>query len=190
MVLYVHKGKEHKGIAGESLIKKALADYSSGMYDDALIKRGEYGKPYFEQIPVCFSISHSGEIWVCLMADFNVGIDIQRYKQLKYEKVARRFFHKNEVEFIKEQGIDAFFQVWTRKEAFVKYTGKGFANEGFSNFSVVNQDNENYFLKPNIEEAYFQEIELKLEELNLHGETKLAGVACTKLKEPIIIKRI
>ncbi len=190
MVLYLHNGKDHHGIAGEVLVKKALADYSNGMYDNALIKRGEYGKPYFENVPICFSISHSGDIWACLMADFNVGMDIQLYKQLKYEKVARRFFQGNEVEYIKSQGIDTFFQVWIRKEAFVKYTGKGFAHEGFSNFSVVNKIKEGYFFKSNIEEAYFQEIDLELEKLNLNIEAKLAGVACTQLKEPIVIKRI
>nr|WP_315023302.1 4'-phosphopantetheinyl transferase superfamily protein [uncultured Aminipila sp.] len=190
MVLYVHNGKEQKGIAGEELVKKALADYSNKIYDAALIKCGKHGKPYFENIPVCFSISHSGEIWVCLMADFNVGMDIQIYKQLKYEKVAQRFFQENEVKYINEQGIDAFFQVWVRKEAYVKYTGNGFANEGFSNFSVVNKENEGYFFESNIEEAYFQEIDLELDKLNINVEEKFVGVACTQLKEPIVIKRI
>lgn len=190
MVLYVHNGKEHKGIAGEELVKRALADYSNDMYDVAVIKRGKHGKPYFKNIPVCFSISHSGEIWVCLMADFNVGIDIQSYKHLKYEKVAQRFFQENEVEYIKAQGIDAFFQVWARKEAYVKYTGNGFANEGFSNFSVVNGNNEGYFIKTNLEDAYFQEIDLELGKLNINLEEKLVGVACTQLKEPIVIKKL
>lgn len=190
MVLYVHNGKEHHGISGEVLVKKALTDYSHDMYTDAIVKRGEYGKPYFENVPVCFSISHSGEIWACLMADFNVGMDIQLYRQLKYEKVAQRFFAENEAEYIKEQGIHAFFQVWSRKEAFVKYTGKGFAHEGFSNFSVINKDSNGYFFKKNIEEAYFQEMNVNLETLNFHTETKLVGIACTQVKEPIVIKRI
>ncbi|MHC1721646.1 MAG: 4'-phosphopantetheinyl transferase superfamily protein [Aminipila sp.] len=190
MVLYVHDGKEHKGIAGEELVKKALKDYSNDRYDSVVINRREHGKPYFKNIPISFSISHSGEIWVCLMADFNVGVDIQIYKSLKYKKVAQRFFQENEVQFINEQGIDAFFQVWARKEAYVKYTGNGFADEGFSSFSVVDKDNEGYLLKANLEDAYFQEIDLELGQLNIMLKEKLVAVACTQLKEPIVIKKI
>src|SRR5262249_25500618 len=43
--------------------------------------------------------------------------------------LAARFFHPNEVEALRElpvlQQPDGFFNAWTRKEAFLKATGKG-----------------------------------------------------------------
>ncbi|QHI71238.1 4'-phosphopantetheinyl transferase family protein [Aminipila terrae] len=188
MIVYIYDGKEHKGKAGEELLRKALKDYSGNAYTGIVIKREKYGKPYFENIPVQFSISHSGQIWVCLMADFNVGIDIQFYKNLKYEKIAERFFTENEIEYIHQKGIDGFFQVWTRKEAYVKYTGNGFANEGFSDFSVVSKEGNNYFLKKTIGEAYFQELDLPSDKCDFITKSKLVGVTCSRVKEFINIK--
>lgn len=190
MILYIYNGKNHKGRAGEVLVKMALADYTNNKYDNPIIKRGEYGKPFFENIPVCFSISHSGEIWVCLMSDFNVGVDIQIYKNVRYEKLAQRFFTKNEAEYIKKQGTKSFFEVWTKKEAFVKYTGNGFANQGFSNFSVINCNEGEYFVKTNLNDVCIQEIDLPLEKFKIELETELVGAACTQTREDIIIKSL
>lgn len=190
VILYVYKGKNHKGAAGEALVKRALADYTNFKGDTPVIKRGKHGKPFFENVPVSFSISHSGEIWVCLMADSNVGVDIQLCKNVKYEKISERFFTKNEVEFIKKQGIKSFFEVWTKKEAFVKYTGNGFSNQPFSNFSVVKYINDEYLCKKSIEDAYIQEFIIPLDMLNKKLETKLVGAICTQKKEEMIIKEL
>ncbi|QIB69177.1 4'-phosphopantetheinyl transferase superfamily protein [Aminipila butyrica] len=154
MIAYVHRGAEHKGAAGETLIQAALADYmgaewenwlkeaagrkgASGRVPDGLIRRTPHGKPYIEDFPLYFSISHSGELWVCLVAEVEVGVDIQVPKPLPYEKLAKRFFTETEAAYIRQGGLEAFFQVWTRKEAYVKYTGLGFSGMGFSSFSVV-----------------------------------------------------
>ena len=45
------------------------------------------------------------------------------------EQLAERFFHPNEVAALRalpgHQRVDGFFHAWTRKEAFLKATGKG-----------------------------------------------------------------
>ncbi len=189
MIIYVGIG-QYKGTAGEELVKKALADYSGNKYADGSIKREERGKPFFENLPVHFSVSHSGEFWVCLMADFNVGIDIQAYRTLKYEKVARRFFFHEEAEYVSQQGIDGFFQIWTRKEAYVKYMGNGLSGEGLSNFSVIKTESDSYFLKEMINDAYLQEINLNSEDFHMNSQVRIAGAVCSQRKDEILIKRL
>lgn len=188
MNLYVYKGKEHKGLFGEALVKKALAHYTDRKYKNPIIKREEHGKPFFKDIPVFFSISHSGDIWVCLMADFNVGIDIQISKNLNYNKLSERFFHEYEIEYIKQFGEEAFFEIWTRKEALVKYTGKGFANQNFSSFSVVNKKNKEYLFKNILDDVFFENIDLPLK--NETKQEKIYISMCVKNREPLIIKEI
>ena len=94
---------------------------------DIEICRTEKGKPYLPEIPVEFSVSHTGDLWVCLMSEGNgpVGVDIQQVKPYSYEKIAARYYTENEQGYVAQNGADGFFEIWTRKEAYAKYTGQG-----------------------------------------------------------------
>jgi len=101
------------------------------------IERNEHKKPRFvDDIGVDFSVSHSGKYWVCAVSRQEVGIDIQN-SAVKFKKnIAKRFFHKNEYEYLEKNDYVDFFSIWTAKESYVKYTGQGIDNY-FSDFSVV-----------------------------------------------------
>lgn len=97
------------------------------------------GKPFFPHCPALrFSISHSGALWLCAFsARGEVGLDVQRTRRTgREEQVARRFFHPLERAYIEKAGGDAFFRVWTAKEAYVKYLGDGIGGD-FARFSVT-----------------------------------------------------
>ncbi len=64
-------------------------------------------------------------------------------------RIAERFFAPNEIRYIKGGGD--FYEIWTRKEAYVKYTGRGIA-QGLDTFSVVDDNN---CLVEKIGEVYF-----------------------------------
>ncbi len=148
------KEQENRSGFREGLVRKALQDYcekeqlaiSKELLREAVIERTEKGKPFFTGLPavgqegapaVHFSVSHSGSWWGCLMAGEPVGFDLEVIREkVHYEKIARRFFTEGECEFILTAGADAFFDVWVRKEAYVKYLGSGLA-EGLDSFSVV-----------------------------------------------------
>ena len=91
------------------------------------ILRTEKGKPYFKELPVQFSVSHTGDVWVCLMTagDKPVGVDIQAVRDYSYEKIAARYYTQAEQRLVREHGADEFFRIWTCKEAYAKYTGRG-----------------------------------------------------------------
>ena len=113
-----------------------------------------YGKPIIKDIydkngiiadtKVNFSLSHSDNIIICAVTYFNIGIDCQKkniHDADRCKKIAKRFYSVEENIFLDAQKsdvlyIDNFFEIWTKKEAYIKYTGKGFA-EKLQSFSVA-----------------------------------------------------
>lgn len=105
--------------------------------DLTFARNGKFGKPYMEELPdLYFSISHSGIWWFCAIAEEEIGLDVQEPYTRKQEKLARRFFHPDEVLFLEQCGFEQFSRFWTYKESYVKYTGVGLL-DGLDYFSVV-----------------------------------------------------
>ena len=111
------------------------------------VSRTERGKPYFSKLPqVKVSVSHSGKYWVCACSGEEVGIDIQEHVRMqgesveeatvRFRKMAHRFFHPVEARFVEGDSYPRFFGVWTARESFVKYTGKGI-DASFSEHCVI-----------------------------------------------------
>ena len=100
------------------------------------IARTEQGKPYFPQLPrLHCSPSHSGDYFVCALADIPVGADVQIHQGLRDEtpqeaaarllRIAKRYFSPAEAEFLQTDTCDRFFRLWTARESYVKLTGQG-----------------------------------------------------------------
>jgi len=93
---------------------------------------GKNGKPYWEEVPLYFSLSHSGKYVLCAVSEQEIGADIQEMKQDGWRKTAERYFSKEELDALKncdseEEERKLFFRLWTRKEARGKLTGQGVA---------------------------------------------------------------
>ena len=139
MYLYVFegfRGGPDRKEQTETLVIKATEAFAAenGLVLDGMsreILRTDKGKPYFREIPVRFSVSHTGDLWVCLISDGSdpVGVDIQMIRETRQEKVADRYFTADEKEYLQCHGTDGFFRIWTRKEAYAKYTGIGLTKE-------------------------------------------------------------
>lgn len=107
------------------------------------ILRTPKGKPYFKEVPVEFSVSHTGSLWVCAMDTETVGVDVQAFRKCRQAKIAKRFYTPDEQEYAAAMGEAGFFQIWTRKEAYVKYTGEGLTKE-MKFFSTLKSDNVSF----------------------------------------------
>ena len=100
-----------------------------------------HGKPYFPQLPqFSFSLSHSKSRCLCLVSDDGqrLGCDVEQLRPLPHwEKLAKRFFHPREVDWLsrQQQPETAFFRLWCEKEAALKATGAGFS-QGMKWFSL------------------------------------------------------
>lgn len=92
-----------------------------------VLERAEGGKPRFVSGPQ-FNISHSGGLAVCALSDSPVGVDIERLRPMRDPiALADRFFAPAEKAAIRasEAPSEAFLEVWVRKEAFLKLSGRG-----------------------------------------------------------------
>lgn len=86
------------------------------------------GKPCFSHFPnLHFNLSHSGGLALCALGDSPVGVDIQIVKDTWREELPRRVCSREELAWLdgQEDRWGAFAQLWSLKEARVKYTGEG-----------------------------------------------------------------
>ena len=100
------------------------------------IRRLEGGKPVLAEpadTGIHFSVSHTGNLFACVIAGGEVGLDIQETRRTNADRLARRYFTNEENRWLAQSGLttddtSAFFRLWTRKEAYAKYTGRGLAS--------------------------------------------------------------
>jgi len=92
----------------------------------------ENGKPSIESNEkVKFNLSHSKDaIVIGFVKDYEIGVDVEFIKKdMEFEDIANSFFSEEEIHelmcFNKKEKSQAFFNCWTRKEAFIKAEGSG-----------------------------------------------------------------
>ncbi len=139
LLIYYHK---LGNLSSHELLKLAFQSYL-GKEDlpDFTILKQKHGKPYIkEYVNVHFSISHSGKWWVCAFSSSAIGLDLQQIKEKDSFALARRFFHADEIDWLRHRDKREFYRLWAYKESYVKYSGIGL-NRGLSFFSVINKEN-------------------------------------------------
>lgn len=75
-----------------------------------------------------FNVSHSGDMVAIAIGPEAVGVDIEYLDEdFRYDTVLEKVFNEKELKFIHNSNnpSEAFFLLWTRKEALLKATGRG-----------------------------------------------------------------
>ena len=121
-----HDGARRLSLAASLLLVRALEDEGLRAEEIAV---SEYGKPYLPQLlDFHFSLSHSGAAALCAVSPKEIGCDIEAPRRYD-EKIARRFFHPAEQEWLfsrpADEQAEAFLRLWTCKESFIKAIGLG-----------------------------------------------------------------
>lgn len=153
-------------------LKKYVREKDIDLPDtDVSITYAENGKPYFPDLQIHFSVSHSGDYWACAFETEPIGFDIEDLNTKKnklrlQDRIAKRYFTKQEYEYINQNRGDSFFEIWVRKEAYVKYKGSGI-KEGLSTFNLVEEGK----LLSQLEDTYIESFKVK---------PKLFGAYCAK----------
>lgn len=118
-------------IITKGLLRQLLSRYTGIPAQKIQFAYTGKGKPEIVNHALQFNVSHSHELVAYVFsAQRAVGIDVE-YMEKKIEilDLAQRFFAEPEYEQLKampeEKRNLAFFNVWTRKEAFVKAIGEG-----------------------------------------------------------------
>lgn len=129
---------QHKGhfIAARGILRHILARYLSKPPSELLFEHNPYGKPSLRadaggSLPLHFNVSHSGGLALYAFShDVPVGVDVEQVRQdFATGEIAERFFSPAEVRAFKALPLhsktEAFFNCWTRKEAYIKALGMG-----------------------------------------------------------------
>lgn len=91
--------------------------------DDIEFETNSYGKPYLinnQDYP--FNLSHTNNMVAVAISNNPVGVDIEKIKEIEMG-IAKRFFTEHELNYI-EKFQDKIYEIWTKKEAYLKYIGK------------------------------------------------------------------
>ena len=117
------RNREHT--SAYSLLDKMLKKHGVSEYE---ISKNENGKPYIEGASVHFSISHTDGLCAVAVSDGEIGIDCEKidsaYKS-RVDNFSKKYFTVSEQNEIagSEDTLAKFFEIWTRKEAYIKKYG-------------------------------------------------------------------
>lgn len=114
------------------LLKEAVLNENEDENVDELeFVYGEHGKPALKNNPdIHFNISHCKRAVACVVSDKPVGIDIECFGRYK-ESVARAVLCDAEMASVLQSADPdkAFTELWTKKEALLKYLGTGVGSD-------------------------------------------------------------
>jgi len=110
-----------------------ILDINSDSMKNLIYFEDEYQKPHLffnDKREIFFSLSHSENYVACAIGNGTIGCDIEKIKNKDNSKIIKKIYGENEKLFI-TNGIDdedkteRFYRIWTLKESFCKYTGRG-----------------------------------------------------------------
>ena len=129
-------------VVARSALRAVLGGYLGVAPGGLAFSYGAHGKPMLgaDHTALDFNVSHSGEVAV-IAAGWRraVGVDVEQWRPLPdLAALAARVFAPSELTALgalaEAERPAAFFRCWTRKEAFIKATGRGLTQplDGFA----------------------------------------------------------
>ena len=118
-------------IVGRGALRRLLERYTGLVAKELAFDHNEFGKPELPGSEIMFNLSHShGIALFAVTRDRAIGVDIERIREeVTMDKIAGRFFSPAEARALSalpaHQQAEAFFDCWTRKEAWIKARGRG-----------------------------------------------------------------
>lgn len=113
---------------------------------DLLFEYGRYGKPHLHNMDgYHFSVSHTNNMIAFASSGEKIGIDIEitNRNSVSFIEIADLYFTLNEAEYIRNSVYPerSFLEIWTRKEAYVKCSGRGLG-QSLDSFDVLKKSDK------------------------------------------------
>jgi len=126
---FARKEDAERALLSEVLPRVLLSQAFGIRNRDIFFCKNEFGKPYVRnRSDAYFNVSHSGDWVVCALARNEIGIDIEKIKQIN-SQIADCFFSKEELVSLNHiegnDRLNRFYEIWTLKESYVKAVGEG-----------------------------------------------------------------
>ena len=133
-------------LAGELLLNYAIKNQFPEIQTPVYYRINTYGKPYLNDNNIFFNISHSGKFAICATSYREIGVDIEKIRDIDATGLSKKVFTESEKTYLKDSKNprEDFFRIWTLKESYMKARGVGF-KIGFKNISVQINKNINVF---------------------------------------------
>ncbi|MFS0554774.1 4'-phosphopantetheinyl transferase family protein [Brevibacillus sp. 179-C9.3 HS] len=132
------------------LLRRLIGRYTAIAPKQVQVACDSNGKPFLygqnnDSEPLFFNLSHSHElVAVAFSRDRFLGVDVEHLRHIPEMEQLLNYFHPVERDRLlrlprgeRQQG---FFDCWTRKEAFVKATGKGLSKHPLDSFCMEERD--------------------------------------------------
>jgi 4'-phosphopantetheinyl transferase len=113
-----------------SFTRRVLAEYAGVPARDLTFVTDRRGKPSIAESQIRFTVSRTDRWSVLAIADERVGVDVETIRESPHlAAVAETISSERELEEMASipdgQRLQAFFRIWTRKEAYTKAVGTG-----------------------------------------------------------------
>lgn len=118
-----NKSKYVSKIVSDHICRKAVSEFCGIRENEIVFSENGYGKPYVKGTKAHFSISHSGDLVICAVSGNEIGIDIEKKREIRID-ASKKFANGAEIEYIGND-TDRLFEIWTLKEAYFKCIGTG-----------------------------------------------------------------
>ena len=92
-----------------------MAQYGADLPKEVEIVRKDGEKPRFDTEEAYFNLSHSGGVMMLGISHSPIGVDIEKIRDIDYKKF----------DFIDADDLEDFFEKWTERESYLKFTGEG-----------------------------------------------------------------
>ncbi len=69
-------------IVADGIIRNALSEISGINPSEIAFLINGFGKPYAKNVDAQFSVSHSGDVVICVVSDYDVGVDIEKIRDV------------------------------------------------------------------------------------------------------------
>lgn len=146
---FIKNQSKLQSLFSELLVRSQIADTLKINHRDIKFLYNPYNKPYLKDHPqYFFSVSHSDNFIFFVSYTSDIGIDCEKVKHFN-DKISNRFFTLDEQNYIhshkdKDKNF-ASYEIWTKKEAYLKFTGAGLSTP-LSSFSVLDHHLNPHFL--------------------------------------------
>jgi len=154
-------------VMGRCFTKIMLAHYTDGTPESVKIIPDSFGKPTCE-INLYFNISHADDELLLGFSKSEIGVDIERIDPaVDIESIGESHFSENELQQLmnrtRDERVEMFFEIWTKKEALIKAIGKGLSIP-LQDFNVTHPNGKVHWKFPNEKNYgnwYLQNVETK-----------------------------
>lgn len=159
---FVKKDDALRSIGAELLLCRVALPTVGIQAKQLTFTYNQYGKPALVNYPdIHFNLSHSGNLVVCALDRFPVGIDVEEIQPIDLS-VAQNCLTKNEfAQLLANQEEDRrryFYDLWTIKESYVKAVGTGLSLP-LNSFGVEKKKSGEISIWPTTEKWYFHQYE-------------------------------